>query len=137
MLANNWIANCHCADSWEDPEQRWYPKRLLDLKWLRRAKGIGELRALQILSNNHNLEHTKIKLVDTDAIDIASKTNNRFVTLSHCWGTPKSVQSLLKLTSRSEGRFIREGIEFREFSKTFRDVMLFVSRLDRVGYLWM
>jgi hypothetical protein len=137
MLANKWIVNCHCADFWEDPKQRWYPKRLLDLKWLRRAKGIGELGALQILSHNYDIGQSRIKIVETDNVDMASKTNNRFVTLSHCWGSPNSVQSLLRLTNRTEGRFIQEGIAFREFPKTFRDVMLFVSRLDRVGYLWM
>lgn len=137
MLANDWIMKCRCADFWDSPGQIWYPKRLLDLSGLRSAKGIGELGALKILSHNQDIERTRIKLVETNTIDIASQTNNRYVTLSHCWGKPKSVQGLLKLTSRSEERFTKEGIEFRELRKTFRDVMLFASRLDRVGYLWM
>lgn len=91
-------------------------------------------------SEHANLEPTKVKLVELDLIVMGKKGNegnDRYVTLSHCWGKPRSVQSQLKLTSRNENRFKRDGIELRELSKTFRDAMLFACRLEKVGYIWI
>jgi hypothetical protein len=68
---------------------------------------------------------------------LPQRENNRYVTLSHCWGKPKSVTSQLKLTSKNEERFKKQGIELRDLPKTFRDAILFACRLEKVGYIWI
>jgi Heterokaryon incompatibility protein (HET) len=136
-LAHNWISKCKCADSWSKPGYKWYPKRLIDLENLRGANGLKELDNLTFFSEHANLERSKVRLVEPDAHATSERENNRYVTLSHCWGKPKSVQGQLKLTSQTEDRLKTEGIELRELSKTFRDAMLFACRLENVGYIWI
>ncbi|GME37879.1 heterokaryon incompatibility protein [Neofusicoccum parvum] len=136
-LAHNWISQCHCAEHWDKPGERWYPKRLLDLEQLRTATGLKRGENLTFFSENANLEHAKVRLVESTQTDFKFKPNERFVTLSHCWGRPKSVQGQLKLTSKTEEKFKRDGIELRAFSKTFRDAILFACRLEKVGYIWI
>lgn len=138
QLAHSWISNCTCADSWNHVETKWYPKRLIDIRELRAAKGmrIGEDFTFQ--SQNSNLERTRVRLVETDAESLRRSEFNRFVTLSHCWGRPKSAQqSQTRLTSLTEEKFKTEGIELRAFAKTFRDAILFACRLEKVGYIWI
>ena len=141
QLANSWIskcnAGCKCAGSRTASEQRWYPKRLIDLKQIKDANGLQELDSLTFFSKNSNLERVKVTLVEGEAFDMNRIENNLYVTLSHCWGKPKSAQGQLKLTTRTEARFKMEGIELRELSKTFRDAVLFASRLKNVGYIWI
>ncbi|KAF9735961.1 heterokaryon incompatibility protein [Paraphaeosphaeria minitans] len=55
----------------------------------------------------------------------------------HCWGKSKSVQGQLRLTGKTERKFREEGIELRELPKSFRDAMLFASRLEHVRYIWI
>ncbi|KAL1603655.1 hypothetical protein SLS60_005243 [Paraconiothyrium brasiliense] len=107
-----------------------YPKRLLDLKKLKEAQGVKDLRGLKVLSGHLDLR-TKVHLVD------GAKANGRYVTLSHCWGQPKSAQGQLRLTGRTEQKFRKEGIELRDLCKSFRDAMLFAYRLDQVRYIWI
>jgi len=70
-------------------------------------------------------------------LHVPHKDNYRYVTLSHCWGKPKSVLGQLKLTSKTEESFKKDGIELRELPKTYRDALLFACRLDKVGYMWI
>ncbi|KAL1623445.1 hypothetical protein SLS54_004434 [Diplodia seriata] len=136
-LAHNWISKCKCADSWNKVESKWYPTRLLDIQQLRSAKGVKIGEKFSFLSQNSDLQHTRIKLVEEDHATLSAKKFNRFVTLSHCWGRPRSVQGQLKLTSRTEEKFKTEGIELRSFTKSFRDAILFACRLEKVGYIWI
>tara|TARA_R110002003_G_scaffold194_7_gene15243 strand:+ start:14960 stop:17071 length:2112 start_codon:yes stop_codon:yes gene_type:complete len=139
----------------------WYPKRLLDLEDLRNANGLTELDGLKLLSEHGDIERTKVRLIEPaeliqqqtragkNIVLMKSEThskrkisrrereNYRYVTLSHCWGKPKSVQGQLKLSSKTEERFKKEGIELRELPKTFRDAMLFACRLEKVGFIWI
>jgi hypothetical protein len=141
QLVNSWIskcnARCKCADSRSASEQRWYPKRLIDLKQIKNANGLQEIDSLTYFSKNSNLERAKVTLVEPEAMGMDNIEDNLYVTLSHCWGKPKSAQGQLKLTTRTEARFKKEGIELRELSKTFRDAVLFASRLKNVGYIWI
>ncbi|KAF2194080.1 HET-domain-containing protein [Zopfia rhizophila CBS 207.26] len=136
-LAQSWISKCQCADFWKVEGKRFYPKRLLDIDDLKRANGLEEIDSLTFFSKHANLERAKVRLIETDPDKTHERKNNRYVTLSHCWGKPRSVQGQLKLTSRTEDRFKRDGIELKELSKTFRDAMLFACRLDKVGYIWI
>jgi hypothetical protein len=133
------MSQCHCADFWSNPYKSWYPKRLLDLEALRKVNGLQELDDSRLLSVSGNLEHAKVRLVETKGLskDLRQKEHHRYVTLSHCWGKPRSVQGQLKLTSKTEKRFINDGIRLGEFSKTFRDAILFACRLEHVGYIWI
>lgn len=89
---------------------------------------------------NANLDDIKIKLIETGGVGfdaLRKKQNNRYVTLSHCWGKPRSVQGQLKLTAHTAAKFKSGGIELRAFSKTFRDAIIFACRLPNVGYIWI
>lgn len=128
--------NCRCAKFW-DAGDLWYPRRLLDLEGVRSADGLRNLRSPIVLSDRSGLARTRVRLIESGDIDIKAQENNRYVTLSHCWGKPKKGQQQLKLTTETEARFKGEGIELREFPRTFREAVLFASRLDRVGYIWI
>lgn len=142
QLAYSWLSTCSCAKTW-DPQNirsKWYPKRLLELKNLRAAIGIQHKKDLTIFSMNANLELEKVTLIETADVGLAAlrrKHHNRYVTLSHCWGKPRSVQGQLKLTAHTEAKFKDGGIELRAFSKTFRDAITFACRLPNVGYIWI
>jgi hypothetical protein len=90
-----------------------------------------------LLSAHGSLEHSRVRLVDSSELSIQWQQNNRYVTLSHCWGKPKKARGQLKLTAKTEQRFKKNGIQLRELTKTFRDAVLFASRIDRVGYIWI
>lgn len=155
------MKDCKCGDFWKEPGERFYPKRLLDLEQLRGANGITDIDSLTILSEHGDVERKKVYLIETDevfvqrsigATELSMKVwdskkknksvrkeqkNHRYVTLSHCWGKPKSVQGQLRLDETTKDRFKREGIELRELPKTFRDAILFACRLDKVGFIWI
>ncbi|KAH8732831.1 heterokaryon incompatibility protein-domain-containing protein [Phaeosphaeriaceae sp. PMI808] len=158
-VAQSWIKDCRCADFWERPGEKWYPKRLLDLEELRGANGLTEEDGLTILSEHSDLERRRVFLIETKEVirqqtvegkntvfmklregsknKIREQENDRYITLSHCWGKPKSATGQLRLSSKTEERFKKEGIELRELPKTFRDAMLFACRLEKVGFLWI
>jgi hypothetical protein len=118
------------------PNKQWYPKRLLDLTGLRKM-GLRETGGLKILSEMDDVDGVKIKLIEGEASlsALKRKNNARYVTLSHCWGSPK--EGFLTLTAQNEKTLKEDGIEMRRFPKTFRDAILFASRLDKVGYIWI
>lgn len=141
QLVNSWIskcnAECECASSRTKSKQKWYPKRLIDLKQIKNRNGLQEVESLTFFSKNSSLERAKVTLVEPETVDMNHAENNLYVTLSHCWGKPKSAQGQLKLTTLTEARFKKEGIELRELPKTFRDTLLFASHLQDVGYVWI
>ncbi|CAI9625634.1 unnamed protein product [Alternaria burnsii] len=159
-VAQTWMKKCGCAGFWEEPGDKFYPKRLLDIEEIRGANGITEIDGLTILSEHGDVERKKVYLVETENVFCQSsstppklsmkisdgdrkkmsrkeKENPRYVTLSHCWGKPKSVQGQLRLDDTTRHHFKREGIELRELPKTFRDAILFACRLDKVGFIWI
>ena len=117
------------------PGERWYPRRLLDLR---------ELRA-----NLKDPRNSRVRLVESsECPGLQTKNNgnhrirsghqdNRYVTLSHCWGTPIDGVIPLKMTTETERRFKTEGIRLQELPKTFRDAVIFASYLDKVGFIWI
>ncbi|KAI4631976.1 uncharacterized protein J4E87_002683 [Alternaria ethzedia] len=158
-VAQGWMKQCKCANFREASGEKVYPKRLLDIGELRSANGIKEIDSLTIMSEHGDVERKKVYLRETSGFrhipgiptkllmefwynDRAKKRrveteDYRYVTLSHCWGKPKSVQGQLRLDHTTEERFKRDGIELRELPKTFRDAILFASRLDKVGFIWI
>jgi hypothetical protein len=130
-----WMKRCKCARHWEVPGERWYPRRLLDLRELRanlkdtrnakiRLVESAECPGLQTKNDGHN----RIRSAHLD---------DRYVTLSHCWGKPIVGVTPLKLTTKTERRFKTEGIRLQELPKTFRDAVVFASYLDKVGFIWI
>lgn len=73
------------------------------------------LDGLKFLSKRAELRTTKVYLVNS--ADHLKAAGVPYVTLSHCWGKPKSVQSKLKLTTETKKRFMEEGIELHELPK--------------------
>ncbi|KAF2690119.1 HET-domain-containing protein [Lentithecium fluviatile CBS 122367] len=136
-VACNWISKCRCADFWDEPGPKWYPKRLLDLSQLRKLSGLRHLDHSKPLSAYPDLERCKVPLVESSELWKNDIEDYCYVTLSHCWGKPKSTQGQLKLTAKTEERFIKNGIQLGELSKSFREAVLFASRLERVGYIWI
>ena len=132
--AQGWMKKCNCARSWDEPGEKWYPRRLLDLGGLR--------------NHSEDLEKAKICLIESDECLFTSSTNNegclsssirqtdRYVTLSHCWGKQRP-DGILKLTFDTESDFKKSGIELRKLPKTFRDAVVFASRLEKVRYMWI
>jgi hypothetical protein len=133
--AQNWIKKCNCAKSWEQPGEKWYPRRLLDLEDLR--------------NNSGDLLKAKVRLIESkDCLGpqaaasrgrriTSNRENDRYVSLSHCWGKPTSGLVPLQLTLETERQFKNEGIMLQELPRTFRDAVLFASQLDKVGFIWI
>ncbi|KAH7390654.1 heterokaryon incompatibility protein-domain-containing protein [Pyrenochaeta sp. MPI-SDFR-AT-0127] len=160
-VAQSWLKECKCANVWDKPGEKWYPRRLLDLEEIRSANGLREIDGSTFLSEHSDLERKKVRLIesseaisqktrgdwtvvlmkskksDGSEIDDCKRENHRYVTLSHCWGKPKSLQGQLRLNNSTEARFKNEGIELRELSKTFRDAVLFACRMEKVGFIWI
>lgn len=67
-----------------------------------------------------------VKLIDS------SHLNDRYVALSHCWGTPATTFVTSKTTIAAR----REGFDVEEAPKTFRDAILVAHRLG-ICYLWI
>jgi hypothetical protein len=99
--------------------------------------GLRITEGLKILSEIDDVDGVKIKLVEGEACFSALRNGDytRYVTLSHCWGSP--TEGFLKLTTQNEKALKEDGIEMRMFPKTFREAILFASRLDKVGYIWI
>ncbi|EUC44444.1 hypothetical protein COCMIDRAFT_27231 [Bipolaris oryzae ATCC 44560] len=133
--AQNWMKVCKCASFWEEPGAKWYPRRLLDLQELR---------------TNPDPHNTRIRLVESrdciieqDVWAVSDRLlykdrNDRYVTLSHCWGNPKlGSPPPLSMTFENEERFKTEGIMVKELPKTFRDAVVFAAGLEKVGFIWI
>ena len=67
-----------------------------------RKVGLRETEGLKILSEANDVDGVKIKLIEGEASFAAlrSEDNPRYVTLSHCWGSP--TEGILKLTTQNE-----------------------------------
>jgi hypothetical protein len=135
-LSRRWIEKCRCADFWDAPNKQWYPKRLLDLTGLRKM-GLREVEGSKFISETDNVDGVRIKLIEGEVSFSAFKCEDdfRYVTLSHCWGSP--AEGFLKLTTENEKTLKEDGLELRRFPNTFREAILFASRLDKVGYIWI
>ncbi|KAI4953945.1 hypothetical protein J4E91_002794 [Alternaria rosae] len=133
--AQTWMKKCKCAKTWEVSGEKWYPRRLIDLQDLR--------------ANRHDLRNARVRLVESAECPGLQTTSSgghrfrsrrqddRYVTLSHCWGKPGPGVTPLKMTFDTERRFKTEGIGLQELPKTFRDAVVFASRLDKVGFIWI
>ena len=133
--AQTWMKKCKCAKTWEVSGEKWYPRRLLDLQDLR--------------ANRHDLRNARVRLVESAECPGLQTTSSgghrfrsrrqddRYVTLSHCWGKPGPGVTPLRMTFDTERRFKTEGIGLQELPKTFRDAVIFASRLDKVGFIWI
>jgi hypothetical protein len=135
-LSRRWIEKCRCADFWNTPNKQWYPKRLLDLTGLKKM-GLREAEGSKFISETNDVDGVKIKLIESEVTfsTFQSEDDFRYATLSHCWGSP--AEGFLKLTIENEKSLKDDGLEVRRFPNTFREAILFASRLDKVGYIWI
>jgi hypothetical protein len=99
--------------------------------------GLRETEELKFVSEAEDVDGVKIKLIESDSSVSALQNKDyfRYVTLSHCWGSP--AQGFFKLTAQEEKTWKEDGIELRSFPNTFREAILFASGLDKVGYIWI
>ncbi|KAG9188639.1 hypothetical protein G6011_07344 [Alternaria panax] len=133
--AQAWMTRCKCARSWDVPGERWYPRRLLDLQELR--ANIRDPRKARIrLVESAECPGLQTKSSGSHCVR-SRRQDDRYVTLSHCWGKPRDGVIPLRLTFETERRFKTEGITLQELPKTFRDAVVFASRLDKVGFIWI
>lgn len=123
-LAQHWISKCKCASAAQD----WYPDRLLDLQ---EVKG-------EIASEKQDIQRARVKLVETSETWKKERSqeggSTRYVTLSHCWGKHPMP---FKLVIRNLETFLTEGITVEGLPKTFREAVIFASRLEGVRYIWI
>lgn len=133
--AQTWMNSCKCASFWEEPGAKWYPRRLLDLQELRASPDPHQTRIRLIESRNFIIGEETCSM---SGFLPSKHQNDRYVTLSHCWGNPK-LGSLppLSMTFKNEKRFKTEGIIVKELPKTFRDAVVFAAGLDKVGFIWI
>lgn len=108
-ITASWIRQCdeeheQCKTSSEQSE--WCPTRLLHV------------------GNTHT---DKIRLIVTSK----EGPSNRYMTLSHCWGTRQP----LKLLRETEASLL-QGIELNELPQTFQDAVT-VTRRCNISYLWI
>ncbi|KXH43390.1 heterokaryon incompatibility protein [Colletotrichum salicis] len=111
--ATSWMQAClttHTACNVELKAEPWYPTRLLDLE--AGCEGIDIVRL--VITAEHPPLH-----------------NNRYATLSHCWGSAQFLQ-LKKATCED----FQRGIELFKLPKTFREAIQVTRRLG-VRYLWI
>ena len=100
-------------------EDSWYPRRLIDLWEFQRLHLFGETRSERVA-----------RLIFSEEWQ-SSTESRRYVTLSHCWGQAQ----ILRLLNGNLSRF-QQGISLDELPLTFRDAMLFASRLG-IRYIWI
>lgn len=104
-----WLEHCyqsHNCESRSGPvDSTWYPKRLVCLT-----------------------DTTLPRLLDTDL----EPPDNRYATLSHCWG---SEPSFLTLKTDNIDSF-RKGIPINTLPKSFRDAVFICDRLS-IRYIWI
>lgn len=128
--------HCKCAKFWDEPGVKWYPRRLLDLQELRANPQDPQRARVRLVESKECLGQPEKRSIFHHAP--AKRQNDRYVTLSHCWGKPgPNLPPPLKLTFETEKRFKNEGIRLHELPKTFRDAVMFAARLDRVGFIWI
>lgn len=60
------------------------------------------------------------------------KNHNRYVTLSHCWGTHRP--KILDNSSKAE---LRRGIKMRDLPETYKDAIQFAAQMEDVGWIWI
>jgi Heterokaryon incompatibility protein (HET) len=117
-----WVEDCisnHARCNWAHSES-WKPTRLLDL-----GQGTERLEPRLVISKDH------FAGVSSSGGHGSSKLFNRYMTLSHCWG---SIEILTLQNSNLET--LRESIPLVRLPKTFRHAMKVTKSLG-VRYLWI
>lgn len=142
-LALSWITQCDqkCNPPCANPDPKWYPTRLIDIRHLKYISYLGTRTALQ------DFDKPMVKLVERlpddprkgfdvfrecSAYGHTNQANNLYVTLSHCWG-----QSQPYTLRQETADALKKGIEIWKLPKTFRDAITFASQLSNVGWIWI
>ncbi|KAF2649660.1 HET-domain-containing protein [Lophiostoma macrostomum CBS 122681] len=137
QLVIQWISDCKCVSK----PPSWYPRRLLDLKKLK-TQDFFDLRKLASTGqkDRKEMEKERVFVVERESANDWSEGkpkhgNQRYVTLSHCWG-PEELRPIT-LTPENIHDFTMNGITLADLPKTFRDAIEFAARLEGVGYIWI
>jgi hypothetical protein len=122
-VAKEWIGNClrdHPLCTPKDPEDIWYPTRLIDL-------GIAN-------KVNERASPEEVSLVITkDLFEKGPPKDQFYVTLSHCWG---SAAFLCLNKQNMDG--LQKGIGLDHLPRTHQDAISFARRLSpNVRYIWI
>ncbi|RDL34348.1 uncharacterized protein BP5553_07476 [Venustampulla echinocandica] len=130
-VARGWIHDClykknhdgskkHAACPGIDPQNPWYPTRLIDLGLVADSGKPGQ-----------RVNPEQVRLVVTNEDE--PKKGDVYVTLSHCWGKA----NFLRLEEGTISEF-QKGIRLETLPKTFRHAISFARRLGRkVRYIWI
>ncbi|KAH6613998.1 heterokaryon incompatibility protein-domain-containing protein [Boeremia exigua] len=130
-VAHRWIKECKCYAS---RSSSFYPTRLLSLKNVKASMAIhgnstSRCRNSQVCVN---LVETAAWLRPNAREPDYKGSNERYVTLSHCWGGLVSH----RLLRSNYDDFVR-GIPVADLPKTFQDAIYFASTLEIVDYIWI
>lgn len=132
-LALSWMSKCKCVKHMTNkrPTPQDYPTRLIDLS---RLKLLGYIDPDKWWYHGvDKLKNERVRLVETDKVDWSIIRNCLYVTLSHKWGG--NIKQA-KLTSETRTAFQR-GLLIKNLPRTFRDAIIFATRLHNVGYIWI
>ncbi|KAI9698590.1 MAG: hypothetical protein M1820_007389 [Bogoriella megaspora] len=123
-LASQWLSRCvqdehdsHVGCNSTDYD--WLPSQLLDVE---HASKTSCLRFVEL--NAHK-----------DLPDAGMSRDNRFVTLSHCWGK-WGAEALPKLTNANFEERKKSGISLQDLPQTFQDAVE-IARWFDVKWLWV
>lgn len=129
--AIRWLKGCKC---YTPRPGAFYPARLISLEKVK-----ASVAANGNSTSYHRGTKVTVNLVETwpwhksDRIKAGyNGGNNRYVTLSHCWGGQVSHRLL---RSNYDDRL--QGIPVDELPKTFQDAVYFAASLEEVGYIWI
>ncbi|KAF2014864.1 HET-domain-containing protein [Aaosphaeria arxii CBS 175.79] len=131
-----WMQQCKCT---VDGPPTFYPARLISLKALK-----GEFRSFEASREATSARpDVQVKLVDTKGWLLKNRTkspsapreNDKYVTLSHCWGSG-AVKPEHRLTYLTE-QGLRRGISVDKLPKTFQEAIFFAALIKGVGYIWI
>lgn len=136
--AMDWCKRCKCAK--ERPT--WYPTRLIDLGNLKTR--VESTSAQTVLTGGEDaFDNATIRIVEKNGgrdsfpepgAGREKSHNNRYVTLSHCWGQhqPMVLKSDNFASLTAEG-----GVKLGDLPKTYREAMMFAARIEHVGWIWI
>ena len=110
-LISRWLKDCkekHACATFKDTQQAWSPSRLVDVS------------------------EAAPRLVDTKSLGLKVP----YFALSHCWGTNKVTNKVVKSTTDTLQRFKTTGIQPEECTATFKDAFQITRRLGH-QYIWI
>lgn len=159
-LAVTWYKKCKCAKQRPD----WHPTRLIDIRNLKARVVLEGARTIpkgQLEWARLDSETVRIvkkgdeqfpltgeppKPQTGNSVEAPEDRNthnypihphqydNRYVTLSHCWGDRAHRPMVLNKDTMTE---LEKGVELRKLPNTYKQAIQFAAQMEYVGWIWI